>query len=52
VACMGGSRGTHGVSAMRPEGKRQHGRSRRRWEDSIKVYFEEEGWEGMDRDRG
>jgi hypothetical protein len=37
----GSRRGTHGVSAMRPEKKRKHGRYRRRWEDNIEGYFEE-----------
>jgi hypothetical protein len=29
-------------------GKRRHGRSRRRWEDVIKVDILEVGWAGMD----
>jgi hypothetical protein len=45
---MGGRRGTHRVSARRPDGKRPLGRSRRGWEDNIKVYFEEVVLEGMD----
>jgi hypothetical protein len=32
----------------RPEGKRQLGRSRRRWEVNIKMDFQEVGCEGMD----
>ena len=32
----------------RPEGKRQLGRSRRRWEENIKMYFQEVGCNGMD----
>jgi len=27
-----------------PEGKRQHERHRRRWEDNIKMDLQEEGW--------
>ena len=32
----------------KPEGKRPHGRHRRRWEDNIKLDLEEVGCEGMD----
>jgi hypothetical protein len=32
----------------KPEGKRPLGRSRRRWEDDIKMYLQELGCEGMD----
>jgi hypothetical protein len=28
--------------------ERDHLEDRRRWEDNIKVYFEDVGWEGMD----
>jgi hypothetical protein len=31
-----------------PEGKRQIGRSRRRWVDNIKTNFRDTGWGGMD----
>ena len=31
-----------------PEGKRLLGRPRRRWEDNIKMDFQEVGWAGMD----
>jgi hypothetical protein len=31
----------------KPEGKRSLGRPRRRWEDSIKIYLREIGWDGM-----
>ena len=31
----------------KPEGKRQFGRPRRRWEDNIKMDLQEVGW-GMD----
>ena len=30
------------------EGKRQFGRSKRRWEDNIKMDLQEVGWGGMD----
>jgi hypothetical protein len=32
----------------KPEGKRQLGRSRRRWMDSIKIDLRERGWDGID----
>jgi hypothetical protein len=37
--------------------KRQHGRSRHRWEDSIRMHLHKIGWEGVDwmhlaQDRG
>ena len=41
-------RGVHRVLAGKSEGKRQLGRSRRRWEDNIKVDLQEEGRGGMD----
>jgi len=28
----------------KPEGKRPPGRPKRRWEDNIKMYFQEVGW--------
>jgi len=31
-----------------PEGKRPLGRTRHRWEDNIKMYLTEIGWEGVD----
>jgi hypothetical protein len=32
----------------RPEGRRQLGRPRRRWEDTIKTNLKEIGWAGVD----
>jgi hypothetical protein len=32
----------------KPEGKRPLGRSRRRWEDNIKMDIQEVGWCGME----
>jgi hypothetical protein len=32
----------------KPEGKRSPVRQRRRWEDNIKIYHREIGWEGVD----
>ena len=48
VARMGDRSGAYGVLVKRPEGKRAHGRSRRRWEDNIKMDPQEVGWGGMD----
>jgi hypothetical protein len=52
---MGRARSTHGekrnlyrVSVRKPEGKGPLGRLRRRWEDNIKMYLREIGWDGMD----
>jgi hypothetical protein len=41
VARMGERRGAYRVSVRKPEGKRQLGRPRRRWEDNIKVDHQE-----------
>jgi hypothetical protein len=43
VARMGTERGVHRVLVGKPEGKRPLGRPRRRWEDSIKMDFQEVG---------
>jgi hypothetical protein len=41
-------RGAYRVSVGKPEGKRPHGRPRRRWEDSIKMDLQEVGSGVMD----
>jgi hypothetical protein len=46
VARMGEGRGVYRVLVGRPEGKRPLGRSRRRWEDNIKMDFREIGIDG------
>ena len=58
VARLGERRGVYEVSVGKPEGKRPLGRHRRRWEDNIKMDFQEVGCGGMywidlaqDRDR-
>jgi transcription termination factor 2 len=58
VARMGEERGAHRVLVGKPEGNRPLGRSRRRWEDNIKIDFQEVGvgfedWmeSAQDRDR-
>ena len=48
VARMEESRGVHRVLVGKPEGKRSLRRSRRRWEDNIKMDLQEVGREGMD----
>jgi hypothetical protein len=45
---MGEGRGVHRVLVGKPEGKRPLGRSRRRWEDNIKMDLQEVGCGGMD----
>ena len=49
VACMGEDRGLHRVLVGKPEGKRSLGRSRRRWEDNIKMDLQEVGGDRGDR---
>jgi hypothetical protein len=58
VSRMGAERGVHRVLVGKPEGKRQLGRPRRRWEDNIKMDLQEVGlgcgdWieSAQDRDR-
>jgi hypothetical protein len=38
----------HSVFAINLRGKRPLGRHRRRWEDNIKMYLQEVGYESMD----
>jgi hypothetical protein len=50
AARMGEWRGVYRVLVGKPEGKRPLGRPRRRWEDNIKIYFQEVGkgtWTGF-----
>ena len=58
VARMGKRRGAYRVFVGKPEGKRPLGRTRRRWEDNIKMDLQEVGcgcmdWieQAQDRDR-
>jgi hypothetical protein len=46
VACMGEGRGVYMVSVGSPESKRPLGRSRRSWEDNIKLDFRGIGIDG------
>ena len=43
VARVGEERDVHRVLVGKPEGKRPLGRPRRRWEDNIKMHFQEVG---------
>jgi len=45
---MGESRGVYRVLVGKLEGEKPHGRSRRRWEDNIKMDLQEVGCGGMD----
>ena len=56
VARMGEDRGVHRVLVGKPEGKRLLGKPRRRWEDNIKMDFQEVGggrgdWMELAQDR-
>jgi hypothetical protein len=48
VARIWDRRGEYRVSVRRPEGKRQLGKPRHIWEDSIKMDLHDVGWRGMD----
>ena len=48
VACMGERIGVYRVLVGKPEGKRPLGRTRRGWEDNIKMNLQEVGCGGMD----
>ena len=48
---MGERRGIYRVLVGKPEGKRPLGRSRRRWEDNIKMDLQEVGCGGYGLDR-
>jgi hypothetical protein len=49
VARMREGRGDHRVLVGKPQGKRQLGRPRRRWEDNIKMDLKEVGGGCVDR---
>jgi hypothetical protein len=48
VACKGEKMNAYRILEGKPEGKRQLGRPRRRWEDHIRKYLRETRWGGMD----
>jgi hypothetical protein len=41
---MGERKGVYSIMVGTPEGKRPLGRSRRRWDDNIKMNLQEVGW--------
>jgi hypothetical protein len=45
---MRGRRGVYRVLVGKAEGKRPHGRPRRKWENNIKMDLQEVGFGGMD----
>jgi hypothetical protein len=45
---MGEMGNANDILVRKPEGKRQLGRPRRRWEDNIRMDLAEIGWEGVD----
>jgi hypothetical protein len=45
---MGERRGAYRALVGKPEEGRPLGRTRRRWEDNIKIDLREVGWGGMD----
>jgi hypothetical protein len=48
VACTGEMRNAYKILVGNPEGKSPLGRPRRRWEDNIRMYLTETGWEAVD----
>ena len=49
IACMGDSRAAYRVLVGKPVGQRLLRRQRRRWENNIKMYFQDVRWEGTGR---
>jgi hypothetical protein len=48
VAHMGERRGAYKVSLGKYQGKRTFGRSRRTWENDIRIDLKEIGWDSVD----
>jgi hypothetical protein len=44
MACVGGRRGAYRVLMGRPEGRQPVGKPRHRWEDNIRMDFQDMGW--------
>jgi hypothetical protein len=47
VALMGEKINAFDIFVGTPEGKRPLGKSKRRWEDNIRMQFREMGWDGV-----
>jgi hypothetical protein len=45
---MGKMRNAYNTMVGKPEGKKQLGRTRQKWEDNIRIDHREIGWEGVD----
>jgi hypothetical protein len=45
---MGEVRNAYTILVEKPEGKRPLGRTRRRWEDNIRIDLREIGWQYVD----
>jgi hypothetical protein len=41
-------RNAYNILVGKPEGKRPHGRLRRKWKDNIRMDLWETGWKGVD----
>jgi hypothetical protein len=41
-------RNSYKIVIGKPKGKRLLGRTRRRWEDNIRMHLKEIGWKGVD----
>jgi len=48
VANMGERTGAYRILVLKPEGKRQLGKPRHRWENNIRMDLEEIRWKGVD----
>jgi len=48
VAHVGYVRNTHEILVGKPQGKRQFGKSRRKWKASVRMDLRGTGWEGVD----
>jgi hypothetical protein len=44
AACMQAKRNAYRILVGKPEGKRQIGKPRRKWEDTIKMNLRTTGW--------
>jgi len=47
-ACMGEMRNAYKILTRKPVGNRPRRKHRHRWDDNVKIYLTEIGWEGAD----